>query len=102
MPTFLCSFNLTDVGIREFKKTPQRRLNAKIRATKLGITIKNIYLTTGDSDLLYILEAPDDESVAKFALVVGAQGNVRSRIVRAYPEAEFDKLLGEISDMLPG
>jgi uncharacterized protein with GYD domain len=50
---------------------------------------------------LYILDAPDGESVAKFALVVGAQGNVRTKTVRAYTEAEFDKLLGEISDMLP-
>jgi uncharacterized protein with GYD domain len=101
MPTFICSFNFTDAGIRKIKNTPERRAKARMRAKKLGITVKDIYLTSGDSDLLYILDAPDGESVAKFALVVGAQGNVRTKTVRAYTEAEFDKLLGEISDMLP-
>ncbi len=100
MPTFLCSFSFTDAGIRGIKSTTSRRAQAKMRADKLGIKIKDIYLTSGDSDLLYILEAPNGESVAKFAIVVGAQGNVRTKTVRAYTVSEFDKMLGEITDDL--
>jgi uncharacterized protein with GYD domain len=100
MPTFICSFSWTDRGIREVTKTAERRAAAKKRAAKLKIKIKDIYLTTGDSDLLYIIDAPDGESVAKFALSIGVQGNVRTKTVRAFTEAEFDKMLKELPSLL--
>jgi uncharacterized protein with GYD domain len=99
MPTFICSFCWTDRGIREVEKTHERRKAAKKRADKLKIKIKQIYLTSGESDLLYILDAPDGEAVAKFALSVGIQGNVRTKTVRAYTEAEFDKMLKELPEL---
>ena len=100
MPTFLCSFSFTDAGIKGIRETATRRAKAKMRADKLKIKIKDIYLTSGDSDLLYILEAPSGEAVAKFAIVIGAQGNVRTKTVRAYTVQEFEKMLGEITDDL--
>jgi len=100
MPTFICSFSFTDAGIRGIMDTTNRRAQARMRAGKLGIKVKEMYLTSGDSDLLYILEAPNGESVAKFALAVGAQGNVRSKTVRAYTESEFDKMLQELPALL--
>jgi uncharacterized protein with GYD domain len=100
MPTFLCSFSFTDAGIKGITDTVNRRKQARGRADKLKIKIKDIYLTSGDSDLLYILEAPDGESVAKFALAVGVQGNVRTKTVRAYTESEFDKILKDLPPLL--
>lgn len=100
MPTFLCTFTWTESGIRNIKQTPLRRKSARQHAKLLNITIKAIYLTCGESDLLYILEAPDDESVAKFAILIGKSGNVRTRTTRAYTEKEFDKMLNELADQL--
>jgi uncharacterized protein with GYD domain len=62
----------------------------------MGVDIKSIYLTTGDSDLLAIVEAADDDNVAKFALTLAAAGNMRTRTVRAWPEAEALKLMSEL------
>src|SRR5215470_2656260 len=59
MPTFICSFSFTDAGIRGIMDTTNRRAQARMRAGKLGIKVKEMYLTSGDSDLLYILEAPN-------------------------------------------
>ena len=54
-----------------------------------------MFLTSGQSDLLVIMETANGE-IAKIALMSGADGNVRSRTVRARPEAEMVKLTSEL------
>ena len=55
-----------------------------------------VYLTTGEDDLLLIVDAPNGDNVTKFALALGAQGNVRTRISCARPQSEFEKLISEL------
>ena len=96
MPTFTLSLNWTEQGIRNVKDVPKRAQAARELGKKLGVELKQIYLTTGDSDLLVIAEAPDGNNIAKFAIALGAQGNVRTRTARAWPEAEFHKMIAEL------
>ena len=96
MPLFIVTINWTDQGIRGIKDAPKRRQAAKDLGKKVGVEIKQLYLTTGDSDLLAIVEAASGENIAKFAMAMGAQGNIRTRTVRAWTEAEFDRLVGEL------
>jgi uncharacterized protein with GYD domain len=42
------------------------------------------------------METANGYNIAKFALMSGADGNVRSRTVRAWPEAEMVKLISEL------
>jgi uncharacterized protein with GYD domain len=93
---FIGMLSWTDQGIRSVKDTPKRVQAAKEAAKKLGIDIKHIFLTTGEFDLLTILEAPDGDKIAKFTMAAGAQGNIRTRTVRAWPEAEMIKLISEL------
>jgi hypothetical protein len=44
-----------------------------------------VFLTSGQSGLLVIMETPNGDNIAKFALMSGADGNVRSGTVRARP-----------------
>ena len=55
-----------------------------------------MFLTSGKSDLLAILEASNGDNVAKMAMMIGGQGNVRTRTVRAWTEAEMTKLISEL------
>jgi uncharacterized protein with GYD domain len=96
MPTFIVTLSWTDQGIRNVKDSPKRTAAARELGKKLGIEIKHLFLTTGDSDLLAIVEAADGSNLAKFAMMIGGQGNVRSKTVRAWPEAEFLKLVSEL------
>ena len=57
----------------------------------MGVEIKEVYLTSGDNDLVIIVDAPNGDNVAKFALALGALGNVRTRTARAWPQSEFQK-----------
>ena len=93
---FIVSINWTEQGIRTIKDWPKRMTAARDLAKKVGVEIKQVYLTTGDHDLLAILEAPNGDNVARFALAMGGVGNVRTKTARAWPEAEFVKLVGEL------
>jgi uncharacterized protein with GYD domain len=96
MPMFILSLNWTDQGIRSVKDAPKRAQAARELAKKLGIEIKEVYLTSGDDDLLVIVDTPNGDNIAKFALVLGSQGNVRTRTVQAWPQSEFQKLISEL------
>ena len=96
MPTFIAMLSWTDQGIRGVKDSPKRLLAAREAAKKLGVEIKQVFLTTGEFDLLSILEAANGDNVAKLIMTLGSQGNLRSRIVRAWPEAEYIKMTSEL------
>jgi hypothetical protein len=53
MPTFMMSLNFTDQGIRNIKDAPKRAEAARDLAKKLGVEVKHLYLTAGESDLVY-------------------------------------------------
>ncbi|MCK9918406.1 GYD domain-containing protein [Microbacteriaceae bacterium K1510] len=96
MPTFIMSLNWTDQGIRTIKDAAKRVQAGRDIAKKLGVDIKQVYLTTGDSDIVLLTEADDGNNIAKFAMALGALGNVHSRTIRAWPEAEYLKLVSEL------
>src|SRR6266480_4258247 len=96
MPTFILTLNWTEQGIRAVKDAPKRAEASKELARKVGVEIKEVYLTSGDNDLLIIVDTPNGDNVAKFALALGAQGNVRTRTARAWPQSEFQKLISEL------
>ena len=96
MPTFALSLNWTDQGIRAVKDAPKRSKAARELAKKLNVDIQHIFLTSGEHDLLLIVESPDGDNVAKFALALSSLGNVRTQTVRAWPESEFMRLISEL------
>jgi len=96
MPTFILTLNWTDQGIRAVKDAPKRSQAAKELAKKLGVEVKQVYLTSGEHDLLIIVESSSGDNVAKFALASASLGNVRTRTARAWSEAELTKLISEL------
>jgi uncharacterized protein with GYD domain len=96
MPTFILAMNWTDQGIRAVKDWPKRSTTARELGKKMSIDIKQVFLTSGESDLVAIVEAPDDSNVAKFCMAIGGHGNVRTRTMRAWSESELTKLISEL------
>jgi uncharacterized protein with GYD domain len=96
MPTFISMVNWTDQGFRSVKDAPKRTAAAREAGKKFGVDVKEVFLTSGDFDLLVISEAPHYDNVAKFILTTGMQGNIRSRTIRAWTEPEMAKLISEL------
>jgi uncharacterized protein with GYD domain len=96
MPTYISMLRYTQQGISAVKNAPARIDAAKELYKKAGGELKAIYLTLGQYDLVAIGEMPNDEAVARLALVMGVQGNIRSETMRAFTETEFKKIVGAL------
>jgi uncharacterized protein with GYD domain len=94
MPTYVCLMNFTSDGIQSIKDHPKRRDEARKAAEGMGLKVHNVYLTLGPHDLTVILEAPNDEAAATFALASSMRGKISTLTMRAFSEGEADKLIG--------
>ena len=92
MPRYIQLYNWTDQGVRNAKESPNRIRQAAQSLEQLGGKLIDISLTMGEYDLVGVLEAPNDEVVARFALTLGGAGNVRTTTLKAFSMDEFEQL----------
>jgi uncharacterized protein with GYD domain len=93
VPTYVLLANWTEQGIRGVKESPKRLDTAKKALKDMGGEFKSVFLTLGDYDLVVIYEAPDDAVAARFNLQLGMQGNIRTRTMKAFPEAAYREII---------
>ncbi len=96
MTTFMMTMNFSDQGVRTIKDAPKRVEAARQLGKKMGLELKQLYLTAGESDLVAFVETSNPDAMPKFALAIGSLGNVRTKTVRVWPEAEFFKIVSEL------
>jgi uncharacterized protein with GYD domain len=96
MLTYIGLLSFTDKGIQAVKDTTKRAAAAKELAKKLGVNMREIFWTTGECDMVCVLEADDENALAAFSLASAMQGNVRSRSLRAFSASEMDKILAKL------
>jgi len=96
MATHIMRSSFTDQGIRKVKDSPKRAGAFKDMAKKCGATVKDVFWTLGEYDVVAIVEAPDDISMTALGLSSGALGNVRTQTLRAFTEADMRTILGKV------
>lgn len=93
MPTYIALANWTDRGAQHVKESPQRVDIAKKALVEMGGEFRQIFMTLGDYDLVLIYEAPDDAVAARFLLLLGQLGTLRTRTLKAFPEAAYREII---------
>src|SRR6266568_3913787 len=88
--------NWTDQGARQVKDSPKRLDAAKRALVEMGGEFKTLYMTMGDYDLIVIYEAPDDAVAARFTLLLAQMGAVRTRTLKAFPEAAYREIINSL------
>ena len=96
MTTYDLLLNWTELGIRNVRESPKRLDAARRQLEEMGGSFKDFYLTMGEHDMVAICEAPDDAVAARFAITLGMNGNVRTRTLKAFPEAAYRELIGTL------
>lgn len=101
LATYIMLMKFTTPGAESIKNAHQGRLAGKKAAKALGIKWKQQYLTMGQYDIVTIVEAPDDQTMATFALLGGASGSFKIETLRAFTETEADQLLKSLKEAAP-
>ncbi|MBZ0261681.1 MAG: GYD domain-containing protein [Hyphomicrobiales bacterium] len=94
MTRYVLLANWTDQGVKNVKDSANRLDAAKALAKKMGCEIREFYMTVGTYDMVVTAEAPNDETLAKFALTLAMGGNIRTTTLKAFPEDAYRKIIG--------
>jgi len=96
MPTYISLMNWTGQGIANVNASPSRLDSGRKAFKKMGVKIKDTYLTMGRYDLVCMIDAPDDETFATAMLTLGSQGNVQTETLKAFSEDQYRKICESI------
>ena len=95
MPKFIMLSTLGPEGAATLRENPERvkAVNAEVEA--LGVKVLEQFALLGPYDFLNVLEAPDEITMAKVALVLGARGTVKTLTMSAIPVEDYIAALRE-------
>ena len=96
MPTYIALLKWTQQGVSKVGSSAKRLDAGRKAFKKMGVEIKDTYLTMGRYDLVCVIDAPDDETYAKGMLGLGSQGNVSTETLKAFSEDEFRKIVDSL------
>ncbi len=96
MGTYVMLMKFTAPGFEGVRDGKAGRTAGKKAAKAMGIIWKQQYLVMGGYDIINILEAPDDETMARFALIAGQSGSFTSETMRVFTETEADNLVKDL------
>lgn len=97
MPTYIVLAKWTDQGMRDVADSPKRLDAARRALADMGGQIRSIYLTLGDYDLMAVCEAPDDAVWARFTLMLGKLGDLRTTSMKAFPEDAYRGIVASLA-----
>ncbi|HEX6440637.1 MAG TPA: GYD domain-containing protein [Stellaceae bacterium] len=93
MPSYIMLANWTDQGARQVKESPKRLDAAKRALVDMGGEFRSLYMTMGEYDLIVVYDAPDDAVAARFTLLLAQLGSVRTKTLKAFPEAAYREII---------
>ena len=96
MATFVYLMKLTEEGIKGIKHAPRRAQQGIKTVEDMGGKVLRLYSTMGEYDYVAIVEWPNDEAAAVFALAWGSKGTVRTTTMRAFTMDEYDAIVEKL------
>ena len=72
-------------GWETVRANPDRILAVRAEVESLGLKVHAQYALMGQYDFLSVIEAPDEKSMAKAAIMLAARGTMRTTTLPAIP-----------------
>ena len=89
MPTFVMLSTLTPEGVQTLKNNPQRIREVNKEVEQLGAKVTAQWAVLGRFDFVNIVEAPDENTMARVSLELGSRGTARYESLAAIPVDDF-------------
>jgi uncharacterized protein with GYD domain len=91
MALYIMTSTLTDEGRKTVKANPARIKEVNKEVESMGAKVLAQYVVLGQYDFINILEAPDNETIAKIALELGSRGTLQTNTLAALTLDDFIK-----------
>lgn len=91
MGHYIILTNLTDEGRRTIKENPKRIFEVNKELEAMGVKVKQQFAVLGPYDFVNIVEAPDNETIMKMSLELGARGSLHLLSMPAIPVEDVIK-----------
>ena len=95
MGIYVMLTNLTDEGRKTIREDPERIREVNKEVETMGVKVLAQYVLMGPYDFLNILEAPNNETVAKMTVELGARGTLEILTVPAISLDDFINAIRE-------
>jgi len=89
MATYIMLSTLTDEGAKTIKENPDRIKEVNLEIEALGVKVVSQYATLGLYDFVNIVEAPDNETIARVSAELSSRGSIRLQTMPAIPIDSF-------------
>ena len=89
MSTYVMLTTLTPEGVQTLKNNPQRLQEVNKEIEQLGAQVKAQWAVLGRYDFENVIEAPDDQTMARVSLELGSRGTARYESLSAIPVDDF-------------
>ena len=89
MPTYILLTTLTSEGVQTIKNNPARIREVNREVEQLGAKVTAQWATLGRFDFINVVEAPDEETIARVSMELGSRGTGRYETLTAIPVDEF-------------
>jgi uncharacterized protein with GYD domain len=93
MPNYVMLANWTDQGMRHIEDSPKRIDAARKSLEEMGGHFISVFVTMGEYDLIITYDAPDDAVAARFSIMLGRLGNIRTSSMKAFPEEAYRQIV---------
>jgi uncharacterized protein with GYD domain len=97
MPTYIVLSKWTAQGLQNIKQSPTRLDAARKEYEAAGVKSKGFYMVTGQYDMVAIVDAPDDVTLAKAILSSTSHGSITTQTCRAFTEQEYRQIVGGLA-----
>jgi uncharacterized protein with GYD domain len=91
MAYYVILSKLTDDGRKTIKEKPERMFEVNKELEAMGVKVKEQFAVLGPYDFVNIIEAPDNETVMRMSVELGARGSVELLTLPAISAEEFAK-----------
>ena len=89
MPTYILLTTLTAQGVQTLKSNPERLREVNRDVEELGAKVLHQWATLGPFDFVNVVEAPDDKTIARVSVALGARGSAKLQTMSALPIDDF-------------
>jgi uncharacterized protein with GYD domain len=95
MPTFLMLSTIGPEGMATLCEHPSRVLEVNAEVEAMGAKVVAQWALLGEYDFATVIDAPDEKTVVRVAVSLGARGTLKTRTLAAVPVEQFVALLGD-------